>query len=169
MQFYWFLLSLLRPLGLGYGCSNAWHADSFLPSAATPAIWSCIAIAATSGLKICCSFDKATLSHRSSEQKPKKNNEALESGCWIISVNGKTCPVQIREQLHTASKLFVIFEHGIAVSSYWRGPEQIRAQLHRASVLTVIFENGIVVSSYWKYIRRNNMTAPEPKLPKFLR
>ena len=93
-------------------------------------------------------------------KKQKEGNEALKSGCWIMSVNEKTCPVQIREQLHTASKLFVIFEHGIAVSSYWRFPVQIRAQLHTASVLTVIFENGIVVSSYWRYIRRNSMSAP---------
>ena len=93
-------------------------------------------------------------------KKQKEGNEALKSGCWIMSVNGKTCPVQIREQLHTASELFIIFEHGIAVSSYWRFPVQIRAQLHTASVLTVIFENGIVVSSYWRYIRRNSMTAP---------
>ena len=92
-------------------------------------------------------------------KKQKKGYETLKDGYCIISVNEESCPDQIREQLHTASELFIVFEHGIAVSSYWRFPVQIRAQLHTASVLTVIFENGIVVSSYWRYIRRNSMSA----------
>ena len=100
-------------------------------------------------------------------KRHQKWKKALKTGCWIISVNEETCPVQIRQQLHTALELCIIFERGITVSSYSRFPLEVLAQLHTASQFLPlilyswsVIENEMVVWTYWKYIPRNSMTAP---------
>ena len=110
-------------------------------------------------------------------KRHQKWKKALKTGCWIISVNEETCPVQIRQQLRTASELCIVFERGITVSSYSRFPVEILAQLHTASQFLPFFlyswtviENEIVVWTYWKYIENETVGLYEnSKISKFLR